>query len=64
MLVDGQGMNIVRALYDQDLPGLLDQSTVVPCGAPRPLGLRRSNGGLETAPTAAMTWGSLKSLYR
>jgi hypothetical protein len=64
-LVDGHGMNIVCALYDLDVPGLLSQAAVVSCGIARSRSASRPMGaGLGAAPTISMTWGSLKSFYR
>lgn len=65
LLVDGHGMNTIQALYDLEIPGLLDQAAVTPCGMARSgFGLRRTGGSLETGSTVSTTWGSLKSAYR
>jgi hypothetical protein len=65
VIVDGQGMNTVQALYDLELPGLVDQSVVVPCGATRSTArLGRTDASLDTGSKVSMTWGSLKSVYR
>jgi hypothetical protein len=60
LVVNGQGMNVVRVMYDLDIPGLLDQATMVPCVAPR----SAIGPSTDAAPGAAMTWGALKGLYR
>jgi len=64
MVVDGQGMNKVQAVYDLDLPTLVHLAAAPICIVPHAaLSLRGSDGGPD--PTATMlTWGSLKSRYR
>jgi hypothetical protein len=65
VIVDGQGMNTVQALYDFQAPGLLDQAVAIPCGISRTTyGLGRTSASLDTGPVSSMTWGSLKSVYR
>jgi hypothetical protein len=65
LVVDGRGMNKVRAMYDMDLPTLVSHANAPSCGAAHGgPALGSADGGLNSAPSLAVTWGSLKASYR
>ena len=65
LVVNGHGMNRVRAMYDMDLPTLVKASNAPNCGtAHGGPALVSVGGSTDSAPTLAVTWGSLKATYR
>jgi len=65
VVVNGHGMNQVRAMYDLDLPTLVKRASAPNCGlAHGGPALAGADNGSDPASTVAGTWGSLKASYR
>jgi len=65
VVVNGHGMNRVRAMYDMQLPTLVSHANAPSCGAAHGgPALGSADGSSDAAPTLAVTWGSLKASYR